>query len=45
MNNNKKNINLNLTPLSLKPIVIYPNCLEDKKRILLDNKGKAAIYR
>ena len=44
-NNNKKNINLNLTPLNLKPIVIYPNCLEDKNRILSDNKGKAAIYR
>ena len=44
MNNNNKN-NLNITPSNLKPVVTYDNCLEDKSRILSDNKNKAAIYR
>lgn len=51
MNNNKNNVNLNTAPspqgarTNLKPVVVYSNCLEDKNRILSDNKGKAAIYR
>ncbi len=45
MNNNENNLNLNITPSNLKPVVIYSNCLDDKNRILSDNKGKAAIYR
>lgn len=51
MNNNKNNVNLNTAPFlqgactNLKPVVVYSNCLEDKNRILSDNKGKAAIYR
>jgi group I intron endonuclease len=51
MKNNQNNTNLNVTSLlqgactNLKPVVIYSNCLEDKNRILSDNKGKAAIYR
>jgi len=48
MNNNQNDINLNITQgacTNLKPVVVYSNCLEDKNRILSDNKGKAAIYR
>ena len=43
MNNNKNN--LNIAPSNLKPVVTYFNCLDDKSRILSDNKNKAAIYR
>jgi|SRR5919204_3450991 group I intron endonuclease len=44
---NKIKINLNLAPFctNLKPVIVYSNCLDDKNRILSDNKGKAAIYR
>jgi group I intron endonuclease len=41
-NNNNEN---NLAPSILKPVIVYSDCLEDKNRILSDNKGKAAIYR
>lgn len=45
MGNNENNINLKVAPLNLKPVALYNNCLDDKNRILSDNKGKAAVYR
>lgn len=43
MNNNKNNINI--APSNLKSVVTYSNSLDDKSRILSDNKKKAGIYR
>jgi len=30
---------------AVKPVAVYWNCEQEKARILLDNKGKAAVYR